>query len=113
MSGAFDLTNFLGGYYDQDCLLQPADALPAEPQRPLVFERYRRNTYVLGTGWDDQCLGQNQDLDRIMSSQGHPAQAVHMGDMELARLADLAEDDAGISVTATRRSNRYERTESL
>jgi esterase/lipase superfamily enzyme len=25
---------------------------------------------VLATGWDDQCLGQNQNLDRILSERG-------------------------------------------
>ena len=30
------------------------------------------STYILGTGWDDQCLGQNQELDRIMSGKGIP-----------------------------------------
>jgi esterase/lipase superfamily enzyme len=34
---------------------------------PWFFDHYRRNSYVLATGWDDQCLGQNQRLDAIMS----------------------------------------------
>ena len=29
---------------------------------------------MLATGWDDQCLGQNQNLDRIMASRGIPHQ---------------------------------------
>ena len=36
------------------------------------FDRYRRNAYVLATGWDDQCLGQNQRLDGVMSAKGIP-----------------------------------------
>jgi esterase/lipase superfamily enzyme len=39
---------------------------------PWYFEHYRRNTYVLGTGWDDQCLGTNQHLARIMGEKGIP-----------------------------------------
>ena len=38
-------------------LLQYAAALSGEHERPWYIERYRRNTYVLATGWDDQCLG--------------------------------------------------------
>ena len=70
MSGAFDLKNFLQGYYDRDCYFNlPADYLPNLGD-PWFFDRYRRNAYVLATGWDDQCLGQNQNLDRILSSKG-------------------------------------------
>ena len=72
MSGAFDLSNFLGGYYDQDCYFNlPTHYLPNLADS-WFFEHYRRNTYILATGWDDQCLGQNQNLDRIMSSKGIP-----------------------------------------
>jgi esterase/lipase superfamily enzyme len=70
MSGAFDLSNFLDGYYDQDCYFNlPTHYLP-NMNDPWFFERYSRNNYVLATGWDDQCLGQNQNLDRILSSRG-------------------------------------------
>jgi esterase/lipase superfamily enzyme len=70
MSGAFDLTNFLDGYYDQDLYFNlPTHYLP-NMSDPWFCERYSRNKYVLATGWDDQCLGQNQNLDRILSSQG-------------------------------------------
>ena len=44
----------------------------------------RRNTYILGTGWDDQCLGQNQNLDRIMSEKGIPHKLYILGHVELA-----------------------------
>jgi esterase/lipase superfamily enzyme len=70
MSGAFDLAGFLHGYYDQDCYFNlPLDYLP-NLSDPWYFEHYRRNAYVLATGWDDQCLGQNQALDRILTSKG-------------------------------------------
>jgi esterase/lipase superfamily enzyme len=72
MSGAFDMSNFLRGYYDRDVYFnQPTHYLPNLTD-PWFFERYRRNTYVLATGWDDQCLGQNQNLDRIMNEKGIP-----------------------------------------
>jgi esterase/lipase superfamily enzyme len=34
----------------------------------------RANSYVLATGWDDQCLAQNQQLDRILSEKRIPHQ---------------------------------------
>jgi esterase/lipase superfamily enzyme len=74
MSGAFELTNFLGGYYDDDCYFNlPTHYLPNLTD-PWYFDRYRRNSYVLATGWDDQCLGQNQNLDRILAAKGVPHQ---------------------------------------
>ena len=72
MSGAFDLTNFLGGYYDQDCYYNlPTHYLPNLTDQ-WYLDRFARGTYVLATGWDDHCLGQNQNLDRILSEKGIP-----------------------------------------
>jgi esterase/lipase superfamily enzyme len=72
MSGAFDLSNFLHGYYDQDCYYNlPTHYLPNLTD-PWFFSLYRRNKYVLATGWDDQCLGQNLNLDRILSEKEIP-----------------------------------------
>jgi esterase/lipase superfamily enzyme len=72
ISGAFDLTNFLNGYYDQDCYFNlPTHYLPNLTD-PWYLDRYRRNSYVLATGWDDQCLGQNQHLDRILTARQIP-----------------------------------------
>jgi esterase/lipase superfamily enzyme len=72
MSGAFDLSSFLSGYYDQDVYFSlPTHYLPSLSD-PWYFDCYRRNNYVLATGWDDQCLGQNQNLARIMGGKGVP-----------------------------------------
>jgi esterase/lipase superfamily enzyme len=74
MSGAFDLSNFLGGYHDEDVYFnQPTQYLP-NMNDPWYLDRYRHNKYVLATGWDDQCLGQNQNLARMMSEKGIPHQ---------------------------------------
>jgi esterase/lipase superfamily enzyme len=74
MSGAFDLVSFLDGYYDQDCYYNlPTHYLP-HLDDPWFLERLRRNSFILATGWDDQCLGQNQELDRILSAKGIPHQ---------------------------------------
>jgi esterase/lipase superfamily enzyme len=72
MSGAFDVSGFLHGYYDQDVYFHtPPHYLP-NLSDPWYYERYRRNTYILASGWDDHCLGQNQNLARIMGEKGVP-----------------------------------------
>lgn len=38
------------------------------------MNRYRQNQLVLGTGWDDHCLCQNQTLSRILSEKSIPHQ---------------------------------------
>ena len=74
LSGTFDLTNFLGGYYDQDCYYHlPTHYLPKMTD-PWFLDRFRRSKYVLATGYDDQCLAQNQALDRILTDKEIPHQ---------------------------------------
>jgi esterase/lipase superfamily enzyme len=72
MSGAYDMTRFLGGYYDDDVYLHTPAHFLANLSDPWHFQRFRRNTYVLATGWDDQCLGANQHLARVMGERGIP-----------------------------------------
>ena len=53
-------------------LLQSAHALFAEPRDPGSLTTIAATPTSSATGWDDQCLAQNQNLDRIMSSKGIP-----------------------------------------
>jgi esterase/lipase superfamily enzyme len=70
LSGTFDLTSFLDGYYDQNCYFHlPTHYLPRLTDHRFL-DRFRRNRFVLATGWDDQCLGRNQDFDRILNEKG-------------------------------------------
>lgn len=79
LSGAFDLSGFLEGYYDQDCYYNlPTHYLP-RLTAPWYLERLRHNRHVLATGWDDQCLGQNQNLARILAEKSIPHQ-LHIWD---------------------------------
>ena len=66
------MSNFLGGYHDSDVYFNTPTQYLSNLSDPWYFEHYRRNTYVLGTGWDDQCLGANQRLARIMGEKGIP-----------------------------------------
>ncbi|MGB7135453.1 MAG: alpha/beta hydrolase-fold protein [Acidobacteriaceae bacterium] len=72
MSGAFDLSSFLGGYYDQDVYFNLPPHYLANLADPWYFDLYRRNRYILATGWDDHCLAQNQNLARIMGEKSIP-----------------------------------------
>jgi esterase/lipase superfamily enzyme len=72
LSGAFDLTLFLDGYYDEDCYFHlPTHYLPNLAD-PWFLERFRANSFVLATGWDDHCLAENQNLDRILNGKAIP-----------------------------------------
>lgn len=72
VSGTFDLSVFLDGYYDDDCYFHlPTHYIP-NLKDPWYLDRYRNNSHVLVTGWDDQCLAQNQNLDRILNEAGVP-----------------------------------------
>ena len=79
ISGVFDLTGFLQSYYDEKCYFNlPTHYLPRlEDEQTLAC--MRANRYVLATGWDDQCLVQNQNLDRILSQKEIPHQ-LHVWD---------------------------------
>ncbi|HEY0796448.1 MAG TPA: alpha/beta hydrolase-fold protein [Acidisarcina sp.] len=72
MSGAFDLSNFLRGYYDDDVYFNLPPHYIANLSDGWVLERYRQNTYVLATGYDDQCLGDNRRLAGLLHGKGLP-----------------------------------------
>ena len=69
LSGAFDLTSFLHGYYDQDCYYNLPTHYLSDLDDTWFLDRYRRNSYVLASGLDDHCLRQNQELDRLLSEK--------------------------------------------
>jgi esterase/lipase superfamily enzyme len=72
LCGAFDLSGFLEGYCDRETYLQlPTYYLP-NLDDPWFLERLRRNRLLLATGWDDQFLEQNRQMDRIMNEKGIP-----------------------------------------
>jgi esterase/lipase superfamily enzyme len=72
LSGVFDLSSFLDGYYGEDCYFHlPTHYLP-NLEDAWYLDRYRRNGLLLATGWDDLCLEQNRILDRILTAKGIP-----------------------------------------
>ena len=72
MSGAFDLTSFLDGFYDSDCYFHlPTHSLPNLTD-PWFLNRYRENTFVLATGIHDQCWNDNEMLASILRDKDIP-----------------------------------------
>ena len=72
MSGAFNPSNFLSGYYDDDCYFNiPTHYLP-NMNDSWYLDRYRRNIYVLATGEHDHCWNANERLAQIFRDKNIP-----------------------------------------
>jgi esterase/lipase superfamily enzyme len=72
MSGAFDIHQFLDGYYDDNCYYNcPPDFLPNLNDGRLL-DRIRRMRIVLATGETDICLEENRRLSGILAAKGIP-----------------------------------------
>ena len=72
MSGAFDISQFLDGWSDQDAyLLNPLAFLP-NMRDERYLERYRRNKFVLATGEWDICRKANEDFSALLGAKGIP-----------------------------------------
>jgi esterase/lipase superfamily enzyme len=72
MGGAFDIHQFLNGYYDDNCYFNcPPDYLPNLTDE-WFLSRYRAMKLVLGTGEWDICLDENLRLARIMGAKAIP-----------------------------------------
>jgi esterase/lipase superfamily enzyme len=73
MGGAFDIKQFLDGYYDQEAYFNnPPDFLP-NLNDSWYLDQYRNHTrLVLVTGEDDICRRENERLSAIMSGKGIP-----------------------------------------
>jgi esterase/lipase superfamily enzyme len=72
MSGAYDIHQFLDGYYDDDCYFNcPVDYLPNNND-DWFLSRYRQMQIVLATANWDICLDQNIKLGKILDGKGIP-----------------------------------------
>jgi esterase/lipase superfamily enzyme len=73
MGGAFDIKQFLDGYYDEDAYFNnPPDFLP-NLNEPWYLDQYRHHTrLILVTGEDDICRAENERLARILSDKDIP-----------------------------------------
>ena len=72
MGGAFDVTQFLDGYFDEDCyFLNPPSFLPPLSD-PYYLDQYRRNKWVLVTGEHDICRGETEHAAWLLGAKGIP-----------------------------------------
>jgi esterase/lipase superfamily enzyme len=72
MGGAFDISQFLDGYHDQDAyLLNPPEFLP-NLHDPYYLDQFRRNKWVLVTGEHDICRGATEYFSSLMHAKGIP-----------------------------------------
>ena len=72
MSGAYDIHQFLDGYYDDDCYFNcPIDFLP-NMNDDWSLSRYRQMNIVLGSADWDICLDQNVKLSALLNAKAVP-----------------------------------------
>lgn len=72
MGGAFDITQFLDGYWDEDCyFLNPPSFLPTLTDS-YYLDQFRRNKWVLATGEHDICRAANESFSHLLHSKGIP-----------------------------------------
>ena len=72
MSGAFDIKQFIGEYYDDNCYFNnPPDYLPSITESEYLGQ-IRRMGIVLGAGEADNCLDENTRLASILQAKGIP-----------------------------------------
>jgi esterase/lipase superfamily enzyme len=72
MGGAFDIHQFLNGYYDEDCYFNcPPDFL-SNMSDDWYLNWYRRVKIVLATGETDICRDENIRLSHILNSKAVP-----------------------------------------
>jgi esterase/lipase superfamily enzyme len=80
MSGVFEVSSFLNGYYDDDCYFHsPMHYLP-NLNDPWYLDRYRHNTYILATGVHDHCWNQNERMAQVFRDKAIPCRLDVWGD---------------------------------
>ena len=69
LSGIFDPTRFLHGYYDQDVYFHSPPHFLANLNDSWELAKYHGNMYVLATGDHDQCWDANEQMARVLRSK--------------------------------------------
>lgn len=70
MSGIFDPSRFLHGYYDNDVYFHTPPHFLANLHDPQDLARYEGNVYVLATGDHDQCWDANERMADVFRAKG-------------------------------------------
>lgn len=66
LSGIFDPTRFLHGYYDEDVYFHSPPHFMANLNDPRELAKYQGNMYVLATGDHDQCWDANERMAEVL-----------------------------------------------
>ena len=70
MGGAYDIKQFIAGYYDDNCYFNnPPDYLPNLTD-PWYLDKIKKMGIILGTGDQDMCLNDNIILSKILEGKG-------------------------------------------
>ena len=70
MGGAYDIKQFIYGYYDDNCYFNnPPDYLP-NLNDTWYLDQIRKMNIILGTGDEDTCLDENKHLSNILNEKG-------------------------------------------
>ena len=72
MSGAFDIHQFLDGYYDENCYFNCPPDFIQNMNDAWYLDRYRQMKIVLAAGDWDICLGENRRMAEILGAKGIP-----------------------------------------
>jgi esterase/lipase superfamily enzyme len=72
MGGAFDIHQFLDGYYDDNCYFHCPPDYIANMNDDWYLSRYRQMRIVLATGEDDICRADNERMSQLMASKHIP-----------------------------------------
>lgn len=65
MGGAFDISQFLDGYHDEDCYFLNPPAFLQNLSDAYYLDQYRRNKWVLATGEWDICRAANESFSGL------------------------------------------------
>lgn len=72
MGGAYDIKQFIMGYYDENCYFNnPPDYMP-NLNDEWYLEKIKRMGIILGTGEWDMCLDENKRMSEILTSKNIP-----------------------------------------
>ncbi len=80
MSGIFDMSRFLDGYYDEDCYFHTPPHFLPNLHDPWRLDQYRRGAYILATGVHDQCWDHNEHMARVLRDRNIPVRLEVWGD---------------------------------
>jgi esterase/lipase superfamily enzyme len=72
MGAAYDIHQFLHGYWDDDCYFNNPPDYVRGMSDSWYLDRYRSMGIVLATGEHDICLGANRQMSAILNEKGVP-----------------------------------------